>query len=144
VCRSYLHFAKVRHTTGFTNANAFIQLCLTSTLFCYTNKTDANQNNDIWVLQHKIPPWQMKAKAAFYFLILCLTTFIPGKKSLEKRCRSSGPLPNLGRFTVVSKIQNTVSSNLLWNTFKLCTLHVLQHHILLQVMFRPCLRCGLA
>ncbi len=33
-CRSYLHFAKHRHTEGFTNVNAFIQLCLTSTLFC--------------------------------------------------------------------------------------------------------------
>ncbi len=33
-CRSYLHFAKLRHTEGFTNVNAFIQLCLTSTLFC--------------------------------------------------------------------------------------------------------------
>jgi hypothetical protein len=29
-----LHFAKLKHTEGFTNANAFIQLCLTSTLFC--------------------------------------------------------------------------------------------------------------
>jgi hypothetical protein len=28
------NFAKLRHTEGFTNVNAFIQLCLTSTLFC--------------------------------------------------------------------------------------------------------------
>ncbi len=32
--RSYLHLAKLRHTEGFTNVNAFIQVCLTSTLFC--------------------------------------------------------------------------------------------------------------
>ncbi len=31
---------KLRHTEGFTNVNAFIQLCLTSTLFCQINKTD--------------------------------------------------------------------------------------------------------
>ncbi len=40
----YLHFANLRHTEGFTNVNAFIQLCPTSTLFCYLNKTDANPN----------------------------------------------------------------------------------------------------
>ena len=33
-CQSYLHFAKLQHTEGFTNVKAFIQLCLTSTLFC--------------------------------------------------------------------------------------------------------------
>jgi hypothetical protein len=30
------------------------------------------------------------------------TTFIPGKTSSEKRCRSKGSLPNLGRFTVMA------------------------------------------
>ncbi len=34
---------------------------------------------DIWVLQHKIPPWKI---------------------SSVKRCRSQGPLPNLGCFMV--------------------------------------------
>ncbi len=31
-CRNYLHLAKLRHTTGFTNVNAFILQCLTLTL----------------------------------------------------------------------------------------------------------------
>ena len=39
---------------------------------------------DIWVFQHKIPPWWMKAKAAFYFLILC-----PQLLSLERYRRKN-------------------------------------------------------
>ncbi len=43
-----------------------------------------------------------------------LTTFIPGKISSEKRCRSYGPLKNLGRFTVF------ISSGLQLHAFVNC------------------------
>jgi hypothetical protein len=34
-CRSYRHFAKLRHTKGFTNVNAFVQLSPTSSLLFF-------------------------------------------------------------------------------------------------------------
>jgi hypothetical protein len=41
--RSYRHFAKLRE--GFTYVKAFIQICLTLTLFCLINKTGAYHIN---------------------------------------------------------------------------------------------------
>jgi hypothetical protein len=43
--RSYCHFAKLRHIEGFTYVKAFIQICLTSTLFYLINKTGAYHIN---------------------------------------------------------------------------------------------------
>jgi hypothetical protein len=43
-CRSYRHFAKLRHI-GFTYVKAFIQICLTLTLFCLIKKTGAHHIN---------------------------------------------------------------------------------------------------
>ena len=42
--RSYRDFAKLRHR-GFTYVKAFIQICLTWTLFCLRNKTGAYHIN---------------------------------------------------------------------------------------------------
>jgi hypothetical protein len=39
--RSYRHFAKLRHIEGFTYVKAYIQICLTLTLFCFINKNGA-------------------------------------------------------------------------------------------------------
>ncbi len=49
-----------------------------------------------------------ESKSSLLLFDIVSTTFIPGKISSEKRCRNSGPLPNLGRFTVLSKIQNII------------------------------------
>jgi hypothetical protein len=75
-----LHFAKLRHTEGFTNVNAFIQLCLTSTLFCKINKTDANPNMTFEHPNTIFHHARGKHKQPSTFGIVS-TTFIPGKKS---------------------------------------------------------------
>ena len=60
------------HTEGFTNVNAFIQLCLTSTLFCEINKTGT----------YHIKAFEYPLN--FFWVV----AFLPGKISSEKRCRS--------------------------------------------------------
>ncbi len=66
----------------------------------------------IWVLQHKIPPWKMKAKAAFYFLILCRQLLswkdIVGKK--VSKLRSIAELRAFYGITLTRKIKQCV-----WN-----------------------------
>jgi hypothetical protein len=48
-----------------------------------------------------------KSKSSLLLFDIVSTTFIPEKISLEKRCRSLGPLPNFGRFMVtVDKCKN--------------------------------------
>jgi hypothetical protein len=44
-CRGYRHFAQLQHIEGLTYVKAFIQICLTSTLFCLINKTGAYHIN---------------------------------------------------------------------------------------------------
>ncbi len=50
LCRSYRHFAKLRHTERFTDVNSYVQLCLTSTHLCKKiNKTAGKHTNAFWV-----------------------------------------------------------------------------------------------
>ncbi len=59
------HFAKLRHIEGFTCVKAFIQICLTSTLFCLINKTGTyhikafeSPFNFFWVVDNNFSPWE--------------------------------------------------------------------------------------
>jgi hypothetical protein len=58
------HFAKIRHTKGFTDENALILPCLSSTLFVDKNLRQSRHSSPF----RQIFPWKRETYAAIYLL----------------------------------------------------------------------------
>ncbi len=86
------HFAKLRHIEGFTCVKAFIQICLTSTLFCQINKTDAFEYFNTKFLCDR---WKQKQPFTFWY---CVGNFYPWKVIIGEKMSKLRSLAELGAF----------------------------------------------
>ncbi len=105
------------HTEGFTSVNAFIQLCLTSTLFSWINKTEANQNMTFEHLNTIFHHVRGKHKQPFTFWY-CVDNFYPWKDIVGKKVSKLRAIGELRVFYGIFLIKANISPQVYFINWK--------------------------